>query len=107
MVLQEAEADLEEGFLHTVGVNGIVAIDGLLVHWFPNRTALYLLTEHEDTEGFNVLVWLAVGGGAIYRLDDTCSTSYGSLDYLLVGVLLTQNVYVCIDGGCTEPKLAS
>ena len=66
----QAKANFEEGFGYAIEISGIVLIDWLLVHWFPNWTALNLLGEHEDTEGLNILVGLTIGGSTIHCLKD-------------------------------------
>ena len=73
--------------------------------WLPNRTALDFLGEHEDKEGFYVLVGLAIGGGTFYGFDDSGCSTNGCLDDFFVGVLLTLDADVGIDGGCTEPEV--
>ena len=75
------------------------------MHWLPYGTAFYFLGEHEDTEGFYVGVGLAVGGGTFYCLDDSCCSTYGCLDDFLVGILLTLDADLGIDGGSTEPEV--
>ena len=75
------------------------------MHWLPNRTALDFLGEHEDTEGFYVLVGLTVGGGTFYGLDDTGCSTHGSLDDFLVSILLTLDANFGIDGCGTEPEV--
>ena len=77
------------------------------MHWFPNWTALDFLGKHEDTEGFYVLVGLAIGGGTFYGLDNSGCSTHGCLDDFLVGILLTLDLDIGIDGGCTSQKLAS
>ena len=99
----ETETDFEEGCLYFVGVGGGVLIDGLLVHGLPYGTALNFLVKHKDTEGFDVFVGLAIGGGGFYGFDDTGSTSDGGLDDFLIGVLLPLDMDVGVYGGGTEP----
>ena len=75
------------------------------MHRFPYRATFNFLGEHEDTEGFYVLVRLAIGGGTIYSLDDSGGSTYGSLDDFLVGILLTLDADLGIDGCCTKPEV--
>ncbi len=58
---REAETDLKDRLGDTVQIGRRAGIDGLLVHGFPDRTALDLLAEHEDAQSLHVLVGLAVG----------------------------------------------
>ena len=71
---REAEANLEERLLHTVGIDWSTGIDRLLVHWLPGRTGLDLLAEHEDTQGLDIRIRLAVSRGAIHLMNHTCGT---------------------------------
>lgn len=99
----EAHTDFEDGFTDAVDVGGTALIDGLLVHGLPDGTGFYFLVEHEDAEGFDIFVGLAIGGGTVGYMDDTGGSSYCCLDDFFVGVLLTFYSHVRIKGDGAEP----
>lgn len=57
----ETDADFEKGLADAVDVGGIVAVDGLLVHRFPQGTRFNVCGVESHTHCLYVVVGLAVG----------------------------------------------
>ena len=101
----ETDAHLEEFLAHAVDVGGGVAVDGLSVHRFPERTRLYVRLVKPYTQSLHVVVRLAVGRGCGCRVDDACRPTDRSGDDGFVCVFLTLDPEIRIEGGGAEPEV--
>ena len=99
----KADADAEQRLAHTVGVGGGAAVDRLTVHRFPQRARLDAGCVEDHAQGFDIVVWLAVGRGRLYGVCDACSSAYRSADDLTVGVLLPTDFQVGGERGGAQP----
>ena len=99
----KADTNSEEGFAHAVGVSRGVFVDRLFVHRFPQWTGFDVSSIQNDAKGFDVGVWLAVGYGCLCCVSHAGSAANGSSDYFFIGVLLSFDFQIGIEGRCTKP----
>lgn len=80
---------MEEVLADAVDVGGVVAVDGLAVHGFPQGARLDIEGVEAHAHGFYVGIGLAVGGGGACLVDDASGSSHGTGDDALVCLLLS------------------